>query len=300
MADAIGSRIFTRYEAGRSLYMPDSPLVFGGRQGSYIFEHQKIATAGHTPSHIFDDHIFMLPLGETAVPFHSRLNGRPVHGHIAPGHFRFVSAGDSLSTTWEAPVEGIFVTLNQAFMFTALGDESLNMPLELVSDVMPHEDEVLANLTLTLKSYLEAGRQAGRIFEHSLLTAIAAHIFSAYGQGVRAPKGASPMTRRTRARVEDYVRQNLGRDLSLAEIATAVRMSPRQLSRSFRAATGQSLWQFVIGCRVQEATRMLARKPAPSLSYVAHVCGFESYSQFIAAFRKIFGQTPSEYRRSRS
>ncbi|MDE2091539.1 MAG: helix-turn-helix transcriptional regulator, partial [Gammaproteobacteria bacterium] len=28
-------------------------------------------------------------------------------------------------------------------------------------------------------------------------------------------------------------------------------------------------------------------------------CGFESYSQFILAFRKIFGQSPNEYRRTR-
>jgi len=35
------------------------------------------------------------------------------------------------------------------------------------------------------------------------------------------------------------------------------------------------------------------------LSHVASACGFESYPQFIAAFRKLAGQLPSEYRRIR-
>ena len=55
----------------------------------------------------------------------------------------------------------------------------------------------------------------------------------------------------------------------------------------------------MIECRVREATHMLARNRNLSLSYVARACGFESYSQFIAAFRKVFGQLPSEYRRTR-
>lgn len=300
MSEAAVSRIFTRYEDRRSLYMPEAPLVFGGRHGSYIFERQQVSAAGHTPTHIFDDHIFMLPLGGTAVPFHSRLNGRPLKGYIAPGHFRFVSAGDSLSTTWEAPLEGIFVTMNPDAIYSALGEEAMGIaPVELVSDVMPHEDPVLANLTHSLEAYLLAGRRAGRIFEHSLLTAMAAHIFTVYGRGGRARHRASPITRRNRARIEDYVRQNLGRELSLAGIAAVVGMSPRQLSRGFRAATGQSLWQFVIECRAREAAHMLVRNRSLSLSYVARACGFESYSQFIAAFRKVFGQLPNEYRRTR-
>jgi AraC-like DNA-binding protein len=75
-------------------------------------------------------------------------------------------------------------------------------------------------------------------------------------------------------------------------------MSPHQLSRTFRATTGQSLWQFVIELRAREARRLIAANPSLPLSHIAHDSGFETYSQFIAAFRKVFGQLPSEYRRT--
>ncbi len=271
----------------------------GGRHGSYIFERQKLFSAGHAPTHAFDEHIFMLPMGDAAVPFTSRLNGRRVQGNIEPGRFRFVAAGDTLSTTWEAPLEGIFLTLHPSLLDQALGEAAFDPPTELVSDIMPHEDPLLAHLTLAMQSYLQAGRVAGRVFEQSLLTAIAAHLITAYGRGLRGRHRTTPLTRQKRARAEDYVRQNLGRDIGLVDIAAVVDLSPHQLGRAFRAATGQSLWQFVIECRAREAMRMMTRNRTLSLSYIARACGFESYSQFIAAFRKVFGQLPSEYRRTR-
>ncbi|HEX4300008.1 MAG TPA: AraC family transcriptional regulator [Gammaproteobacteria bacterium] len=297
MSAAAVSRIYARYDDSRKLYLPDVPVFSDGRHGSYIFERQQVFSAGHTPTHAFDEHIFMLPLGDAAVPFHSRLNGRPLKGLIEPERFRFVSAGDTLSTTWEAPLEGIFVTLHPDVLRRALGEDSAH-PAELISNVMPHRDDLLAHLTLAMQSYLLADRVAGAIFEQSLLTAIAAHLVDAYGHGRRSKPFAAPLTRRNRTRAEDYIRQNLARDLNLAAIAAVVDMSPHQLSRTFRAATGQSLWQFVIELRAREAKRLMMASPSLPLSHVAQSSGFETYSQFIAAFRKVFGQLPSEYRRT--
>lgn len=297
MSAAAVSRIYARYDDSRKLYLPDAPVFSDGKHGSYIFERQQVFAAGHTPTHAFDEHIFMLPVGETAVPFSSRLNGRPLQGLIEPGRFRFVAAGDTLSTIWEAPLEGIFVTLHPDVLRRALGEEADN-PAELVSDVMPHRDDLLAHLTLAMQAYLLAGRLAGAIFEQSLLTAISAHLVDAYAHGRRSRPRGTPLTRRRRALAEDYIREHLAQDLNLAAIAAAVGMSPHQLSRTYRATTGQSLWQFVIEQRAHAARRVMAANSTLPLSHVAQASGFETYSQFIAAFRKVFGQLPSEYRRS--
>jgi AraC-like DNA-binding protein len=42
---------------------------------------------------------------------------------------------------------------------------------------------------------------------------------------------------------------------------------------------------------------MIAAQPQTTLADIAVFCGFESYSQFIAAFRKSYDLTPSGYRR---
>lgn len=301
MSDTATPRIFTRFDKRSTLYMSDVPVAAGGRSGSYIFERQQIAAAGHIPTHTFDTHIFMLPMCETAVPFTSSVNGRLFHGLIEPGRFRFMAVGSTLSTTWEgeAPMDSIFIALHPELLHHTLGEEASALSIELVSNIMPHQDLLLAHLTLTMQSYLLGGRVEGRLFEHSLLTAIAAHLVTAYGSGTRGKSRNIPLTRQKRALVEDYVHQNLAHNLSLNEIAGVVGLSPRQLCRGFRAVTGQSLWQFVIECRARGAMRMMIHNRSLSLSYVACACGFESYSQFIAAFRRVFGQLPSEYRRTR-
>lgn len=300
MSDPAVSRIFARFDERRTLYMPEEPVIAGGRRGTYIFERQKVASSGHVTTHAFDEHIFMLPLNEAAVPFESRLNGRRVRGLIEPGRFRFLAAGDTLSTRWKGGMlEGIFLTLHPDVLRQALGEEADSPQAGLVSNILPHEDPLLAHLTLAMQSYLQAGRLAGRVFEQSLLTAIAAHLLRTYGHGRPAGRRNAYLSRQQRARAEDYIRQNLGQDLSLTGIAAIAEMNPHQLSRAFRQVTGQSLWQFVIECRAREAMRMMNRSRALSLSYIARACGFESYSQFIAAFRKLYGQLPSEYRRSR-
>lgn len=299
MPDTAHSRIFTRYADGRMLYMPDDPVFAGGKSGSFLFERQQIPASGRLAAHTFDDHVFMLPVGDSAARFTSRLNGRSVQGLIEPWRFRFLAAGDTLSTSWDAPLDAIFVTLNPDILPHALGEDASAPTVELTSNILSHEDPLLTHLTQAMQSYLRADRSAGKIFEQSLLTAIAAHLVTAYGRGKRGAARNIGLSRQKRARVEDYVHQNLGRDIGLNDIASAVDMSPYRLTRAFKATTGQSPWQFVIECRVREATYMLARNDNLSLSYVARACGFESYSQFVAAFRKIFGQLPSEYRRAR-
>ena len=293
-------RILTRYEAGPVLYFPDEPRLAAGERGSYIFERRTVPPAQLAP-HVFDDHMFLLVLGEAAVPYRSRLNGRQVIGRFEPGRFRFLAAGDSLSTTWNQPIDSILVAVHPDMVHRAIGDDMMGQSFELVSTAVLHDDAALAHLTLALQSHLDTGGLGGRLFEQSVLTAIAVHLLCAYGSGNRVKRRVqgSRLLRWKRLRIEEYIRDNLARaDLHLGEIATAVNLSPCQLSRTFKAATGQGLWQFVLKCRVQAAMSMLQRKPTMPLALVAQVCGFESYSQFIAAFRHYVGLLPSEFRES--
>lgn len=294
-------RIYTRYQVNPVLYFPDEPELAGGHRGSYVFE-RRIAPPSDLPPHVFNDHMFLLVLGETAVPYRSRLNGHQVNGSFEPGRIRFVAAGDSLSTAWNHPIDSILVAVHPDMQRRAVGEDLTGPSCELISNAALHDDPILAHLTLALQSHLESGGLRGRLFEQSLLVAIAAHLLCVHSSSNRA---ANNLARRNRLplwkrlRIEEYVRDNLTRlDLHLGEIAAAVKLSPCQLSRTFRSTTGQGLWQFVLKCRVQAAMSILRKKPAMSLALVAGSCGFESYSQFITAFRRFYGCLPSEARRT--
>lgn len=102
---------------------------------------------------------------------------------------------------------------------------------------------------------------------------------------------------RTLRKVQDFIHANLAADFAIEDIARAAFLSPHHLNRGYHRATGQSLWQYVLRARVQMARDMIAADPQATLAGIAERSGFGSYGQFIAAFRKAFGQTPGDYRR---
>lgn len=106
------------------------------------------------------------------------------------------------------------------------------------------------------------------------------------------------MSHRTLRKVEEFIQQKLADEFGVADIARAACLSPYHLARVFRQTTGQSLWQFVLRSRAALARSLIVRRPAASLADIASLSGFGSYAQFVAAFRKVYGIAPSDYRRS--
>lgn len=246
-------------------------------------------------THIFNEHMIMLSMSAKAVPFSSRLNGRRVNGEFIPGWVRFLAAGDCLATSWSVPHECILVAVHPHVIRRAMGEELSGTPAELSSNIALHDDPTLAHLMLAMEGYLTSGRGSGGLFEQSLLAAVAARLLSAYGGIKSARPHRTPLTKWKRKRIEEYVRENLSLDIGLQDIANHVNLSPYHLSRIFKASTGQSLWQYVLECRVRKAMSLIRSGPPYSLAHISHRCGFESYSQFISAFRRFVGQLPSEY-----
>ncbi len=291
-------RIYIRTDArGRVPYFDLPPLAATGHNGTYTYEDRTVA-AGSLPPHSFDEHVLMLPIGQHPVRFRSQLNGRALTGFIEPERFRFLARGDSLATTWTAPLRGLFLTLSPALFTQVLGSEIDNRPVELVSNVMPHADPVLAHLLHVIHAYASHGGIAGKLFEQSLLTAIVAHVLVHYSSGHRSLAHGPSLPQWKFRKLETFIHEHLAQPLNLKALASVVDLSPYYLGRAFRAKTGTSLWQFVLECRAKEAQRLIASRPHTPLAIIAESCGFESYSQFIAAFRKVHAQLPSEFRRS--
>lgn len=86
-----------------------------------------------------------------------------------------------------------------------------------------------------------------------------------------------------------------GRDLR--ELAVMCRCSVRHLSRLFRSYFGYSVRARQIETRLQKA-RLLLQEPDVKISSVALESGFQHLGLFSAMFKKRFGMTPTEMRRS--
>ena len=99
-----------------------------------------------------------------------------------------------------------------------------------------------------------------------------------------------------RAAARAYVEEHLtDPNLSAAEIATAIGISERQLTRVF-AADGTSVPRYVLGRRLDLARSLLAGPDAGTVAEAAARCGFTSAAYFSHVFRQRFGVRASELR----
>jgi RpiB/LacA/LacB family sugar-phosphate isomerase len=96
-------------------------------------------------------------------------------------------------------------------------------------------------------------------------------------------------------RVFGYIRENLAKEVSVAELAQAVGMSQYYFSKLFKMSTGTTPHQYVMRQRVERAQSLL-REGRTALANVAREVGFETQSHFTSVFRHLVGITPKRYR----
>ena len=101
-----------------------------------------------------------------------------------------------------------------------------------------------------------------------------------------------------RQRLVDRAKLVLARDLArrwtLAEVAAEVGVSAVYLTQSFRQVEGVPLYRYQLRLRLARALDLL--RDYEDLAALGVELGFSSHSHFSAAFQKMYGRTPSEFR----
>lgn len=93
-----------------------------------------------------------------------------------------------------------------------------------------------------------------------------------------------------------YLRKNKSEPVSLEQVATMARMSPKSFCRFFKSNTGKTLVEYLHELRIGEACRLLLETDR-SISEIAFDCGFNNLSNFNRRFRRVKNTTPREFRR---
>jgi AraC family transcriptional regulator len=97
--------------------------------------------------------------------------------------------------------------------------------------------------------------------------------------------------------LDQYLEENLDRNLSLSELAGVVQLSVFHFTRKFRAEFGCPPHAYVMRRRIECAKTQLARGNVP-LKVVAANSGFADQSHMTRLFQRLLGVTPAEYRKA--
>ena len=101
-------------------------------------------------------------------------------------------------------------------------------------------------------------------------------------------------------RVMEAERPYRNKDLNLPDLAGSLYTTPHKLSEVLNSQLDQSFYDFVNGYRVRDVQQRLTDNQSQHLTLLSLAldAGFASKSTFNSVFKKLTGQTPSEYRRS--
>jgi len=98
------------------------------------------------------------------------------------------------------------------------------------------------------------------------------------------------------SKVYDYVMERYQEPITLDEIAEKANMSKNAFCRYFKKRTNKTFFQFLIEIRIENACKLIVKKPELSIAVIAEQCGFNNIANFNRKFKAFKSCTPTQYR----
>lgn len=136
------------------------------------------------------------------------------------------------------------------------------------------------------------GRDVALQCAKSMLLSMPRHSQTGYAVLPLSPPHSDAKVREAEA----YLQERFDHAVSIEQLARMVGMSPRNLIRRFKAATGRVPGDYVQTLRVAAARELLERGAGASVQEVCSQVGYEDVAFFRHLFRRHTGLSPAEYR----
>jgi AraC family transcriptional regulator len=145
-------------------------------------------------------------------------------------------------------------------------------------------------LVAVLRHSLQNGTVESLEGENLLLTLVCRSL----GPRTSHEPGATHAMRRLVNRVKLLLASNISRRWTLAQIAAEIGGSPVYLTQAFQQVEALPLYRYHLRLRLARALDLIPQYH--DLSALANDLGFSSHSHFTAAFRQIYGRSPTAFK----
>jgi len=125
-----------------------------------------------------------------------------------------------------------------------------------------------------------------------LLSIFAQHLSMLSNQVVVQQENSEPPVI---TRAKEYIHEHQTEELSLGQVAKAVNTSTFYFCKMFKKITGINFTDYLSRVRIEKSKNLLLN-PNLRVSEIAFEVGFQSLTHFNRVFKKILGQSPTEYR----
>lgn len=270
------------------------PLLMASDPSSGTIAHWK-----HEPLHDIvepmTDHVIMAYNG--SMQRVERRSGRSVAiGTFRPGAVIVIPEGSSSRWDIPKPVDVVQLYLPHTTLKRVADEADTATPIDLLERT-GHPDLITSRLLLSAADSLEGNGALDALFRHQLTDLLATRVLAAHsGSPTTFQPTMGGLSPKVLLRATERLRSDSDADVSLSVLASDAGLSRFHFCRAFKESTGLSPHAWLRQHRLEQAMNMLRDTDASVVS-VAVALGYASQTAFAAAFRKLTGETPSDWRR---
>lgn len=289
--------------------VPADPIGYGGR----IFDKTPVVVetvysggvrltkrwahgAVHESVPAMNAHVIMTHYGTGAPEAVWRTGRQRLASRLRANTISLIPSGYDGRWDLSGSVEVSHVYLPDARLQAAAAPLTDGKPVELLGRAA-FEDPVAGRVMELLSREAAVGDPSARLFVEQALDLLCTQLIrghSSHGALALAPRrGLADWQVK---KVTAYMREHLEEEVGLDELAALVSLSRFHFVTAFRLATGRTPHDWLVGERLGRA-RALLTDPRLPVTEIALSVGYQTPSAFTAAFRKVVGATPTEYRR---
>jgi AraC-like DNA-binding protein len=158
-------------------------------------------------------------------------------------------------------------------------------------------DPVVKQLSDRLLEADTSGEASAVMFADALKLAILTRVLGRHANSARSADRApvSPLPKWRLRRVMEYVEANLGRSISLQEMAQVAGLTRMHFAAQFKVATGESPHTYFLARRIERAQELMLTTDSLLLDVALDV-GFQTQAHFSTVFKRMIGSTPLTWR----
>lgn len=232
-----------------------------------------------------------------AVQRMERRSGRFVStGTFRPGVVIIIPEGASSRWDIPKPVDVVQLYLPHRTLARVADEADAAKPIDLLERTA-HPDPITSRLLLSAADVLDGNERLDSLFRQQLTDLLATRLLAAHAG---APTAVQPvvggLAPKVLMRAIERLRSESDADVSLAALAADAGLSRFHFCRAFKESTGLSPHAWLRQHRLEQAMNMLRDTDASVVS-IAVTLGYSSQTAFAAAFRKLTGESPSDWRR---
>jgi AraC family transcriptional regulator len=239
-------------------------------------------------------HMIGLHLGKPVEVAHWREQVAGLH-RFRPGDVIFTRAGSPVNYAHPEPVEGLYFAIDPAYISEMSAQIGMTPGHVVLRDNFGRADPTIYGIGRAFLEELKTPGAGGKLYIEALVMQLSIHLLRHYSEGANEtqnPSGVETDALRTRLRPAiDYIHDCFSDDISLADIAAIVHLTPYHFSRLFKRTVGVSPYQYVIRRRVEAAIHFLQHSNLTVMEIALSV-GFSDHSHLIRHYKRLMGTSP--------